>query len=121
MRAVIDAGQHHDRLGGIEPEGEGEQDADAGEWPDARQHADQRADQTADEGVKQHIRPQRDRETKKQAVEDFHRSEPEQAALKRGLERDTEQPIGEQGQRHGIGGGFEDIFALDHGQQREQQ
>ena len=49
LRAVIDAGEHHDRLGGVEPEGQRQQDGDAGERADARQHADQRADQAAEE------------------------------------------------------------------------
>ena len=72
LRAVIDAGQHHDRLGGVEPEGERQQDADAGERADARQHPDQRADQAAEEGVPQHVGPQRDRKPEQQAVEGFH-------------------------------------------------
>ena len=51
LRAVIDAGQHHDRLGGVEAEGHRQQDADAGERADAGQHADQRADHAAEKGV----------------------------------------------------------------------
>ena len=73
LRAVVDAGQHDDGLGGVEPEGHGQQDRDAGERADSRQHADQRADQAAEERVEQHVRAERDRETEAQAVEDrFH-------------------------------------------------
>ncbi len=73
LRAVVDAGQHHDRIGGVEPERQRQQDADTGERSDARQHADQRSDDAADEGVPQHVRPQRDRKSQHQAVECFHR------------------------------------------------
>ena len=52
LRAVIDAGQHDDRLGGVEAEGHRQQDADAGERTDAGQHADQRADHAAEERVR---------------------------------------------------------------------
>ena len=69
MRAVVDTGQHDDGLGGIEAEGQRQQDADAGERADARQHADQRADDAADEGVQQDAGLQRDGETEHQAVD----------------------------------------------------
>ena len=73
LRAVIDAGEHHDRLGGVEAVGHRQQDADAGERADAGQHADQRADQAAQEGIEQHVGPERDREAEQQAVEGcFH-------------------------------------------------
>ena len=51
LRAVIDAGEHDDRLRGIQPEGHRQQDGDAGKRTDARQHADERADQAAEERV----------------------------------------------------------------------
>ena len=50
LRAVIDAGQHDQRAGGIEPEGDRQQHGDGGDGPDAGQHADQRADEAAEEG-----------------------------------------------------------------------
>ena len=78
LRAVVDAGQHDDRLGGVEPEGHRQQDADAGERADAGQHADQRADQAAEEGIEQHVGLEGDREAEQQAVEGgFHASSAE--------------------------------------------
>ena len=97
LRAVVDAGQHDDGLGGIETEGDGQQDGDAGERADARQHADQRADQAAEEGVEQHVGAEGDREAEQQIVEDrFHGClEPEDAARQRRLEQQAEQRVGE--------------------------
>ena len=48
--AVVDRRQHDDRAGRIELEGQRQQDCDAGDRPDARQHADRGADDAADEG-----------------------------------------------------------------------
>ena len=53
LRAVIDAGEHDDGLRGVEAEGHRQQDGNAGQRPDARQHADQRADQAAEKRVPQ--------------------------------------------------------------------
>ena len=73
LRAVIDAGQHDDRLGGVEAERHRQQDADAGEGADAGQHADQGADHAAEKRIEQHVRPECDREAEHQAVDGrFH-------------------------------------------------
>ena len=103
LRAVIDAGQHDDRLGRIEPEGERQQDRDAGERPDAGQHADQRADQAADKGVEQDIGLKRDRKSEREIVEngshvrpmDQNQSTPCSSGAFRMI---AEQPIGEDGE-----------------------
>ena len=103
LRAVVDAGQHDDGLGRVEAVGDRQEDADAGERADPRQHADQRADEAAEEGVPQHVRPERDREAEQQRVEDgFHGgSEPEQAPLQRGLERVFERRVDDERDRNG--------------------
>ena len=59
-------------LRGVEPEGRGQQNADAGQRPDAGQHADEGADQAAEKGVPQHVGLERDRETEQQAVQRSH-------------------------------------------------
>jgi hypothetical protein len=51
LRAVIDAGQHDDRLRGVEPEGDRQKNRDARQGANARQHADQSPDQAAEKGV----------------------------------------------------------------------
>ena len=70
LRAVIDAGQHHHRLGGVEAESCWQENADAGKRPDARQYADDGADQAAEEGIPQDVGLQRDGEAEQ---ETFHR------------------------------------------------
>ncbi len=72
LRAVVDAGQHDDGLGGVEAEGDRQQYGNAGQRADTRQHADQRADQAAEEGIDQHVRAEGNREAQQQVVEDFH-------------------------------------------------
>ncbi len=73
LRAVVDAGQHHDRLGGVEAVGDRQQNADAGERADAGQYADQCANEAAQERIEQDIRTERDREAEQQTVEGcFH-------------------------------------------------
>ena len=73
LRAVIDAGEHHDRLGGVEPEGRRQENADAGERADAGQDAHDGADQAAEKGVPQHVGLQRHREAEQQAFDGAHR------------------------------------------------
>ena len=88
LRAVVDAGQHHDGLGGIEAEGGRQQDGDAGERADARQHADERADQAAEESIEQHVRAEGDREAEQPGCRGWlpcAALEPEHAARQRRL------------------------------------
>ena len=66
LGAVIDAGQHDQCAGGIEPEGDRQQHGDGGDGTDAGQHADQRADETAQEGEAEILQAQRDAEAKAQ-------------------------------------------------------
>ena len=51
MRAIVDAGQHDDGLRGVEPECDRQKNADAGEWANARQNADQGSDEAAEKGI----------------------------------------------------------------------
>ena len=60
LRAVIDAGEHDERAGRIEAEGDRQQHRDGRDRPDARQHADQRADEAAEEGEAEVLQRQRD-------------------------------------------------------------
>ena len=69
LRAVIDAGEHDDGLGGVEAEGDRQKNADARKRTDAGQHADQGADHAAEKGVEQHIGPEGDRKAEQNAVE----------------------------------------------------
>ena len=62
LGAVIDAGQHDQRAGGIEPEGDRQQHGDGGDRADAGQHADQRADEAAQEGEAEVLQRQGDAE-----------------------------------------------------------
>ena len=62
LRAVIDAGEHDERAGRIEAEGDRQQHGDGGDRPDAGQHADQRADEAAEEGEPEVLERQRDGE-----------------------------------------------------------
>src|SRR5262245_27711110 len=48
-------------------------------------------------------------------------SEPQYAAFERRLEGLAEQPVGEQRQADGVGGGDQRVAALDHVQEREHQ
>ena len=52
-RAVVDGAQHDDGAGGVEAEGERDQDRRAGRRSEAGQHADQRAEHAAGEGEQQ--------------------------------------------------------------------
>ena len=123
LRAVVDAGQHHDRLGGVEPERHRQEDADAGERTDAGQHADQRADEAAEKGIEQHARLECDREAEQQAVDGrFHGgSEPERHGRQRRFQQRVEHVVGADGHADADRGGAPDVPALDEVQQHEQQ
>jgi hypothetical protein len=62
LRAVIDAGQHDERAGGIESERNRQQHGNGRDRPDAGQHAYQSADETAQEGEAQVLERQCDAE-----------------------------------------------------------
>jgi hypothetical protein len=72
LRTVIDAGEHHHRLGGVEPEGRGQKNADARERSDAGQYADDGADQASEKRVPQHVGLERDREAEQQILHRAH-------------------------------------------------
>ena len=72
LRAVEDAGQHDQRRGRRQREGERQQDRDGGDRRDARQHADQRADQRAEKAEADVGRRQRDREAGGEIGEQVH-------------------------------------------------
>ena len=71
LGAVIDAGQHDQRAGGIEPEGDRQQHGDGGDRADARQHADERADEAAQEGEAQVLKRERHAEAKAQVGDEI--------------------------------------------------
>ncbi len=73
LRAVIDTGEHDDRLRGVQTEGHRQQDGDARERTDARQHADERANQATEKRVPRVGRQQGDREAEIQTMKScFH-------------------------------------------------
>ena len=61
LGAVVDAGEHDQRAGRVDLEGQRQQHGDGGDRPDAGQHADQGADQAAQEAEHQVVRRQRRR------------------------------------------------------------
>ena len=71
LGAVVDAGQHDQRAGRIEPEGDRQQHGDGGDRPDAGQHADQRADEAAEEGEAEVLQAERDAEAEAQVGEEI--------------------------------------------------
>ncbi len=71
LGAVVDAGQHDERAGRIDAEGDRQQHGDGGDRADARQHADQGADQAAQEAERQVLERQRDRHPQRQVVEEI--------------------------------------------------
>ncbi len=121
MRAVVDAGEHHQRLGGVEAEGRRQKDAHAGKWADAGQHADHGADQAAEKGIPQHVGLHRHREAEPQVLERVHRLESDRAVLERRLERDLEQEISEPHHAEAEGQGVDRILPFGAIDQREQQ
>ena len=89
--AVVDAGQQHDRRGRRQAEGHRQQQADAGERPQPRQHADQGADDAAEHGIGQHRRLQRDREAESEVVQGFDHGAPFLEAPRPERQRHSEQ------------------------------
>ena len=71
LGAVVDAGQHDERAGRIDAEGDRQQHGDGGDRADARQHADQRADEATDEAQRQVLERQRNRHPQRQVVEEI--------------------------------------------------
>ena len=72
LGAVIDAGQHDQRGGRIEPEGQREQDSDGRDRPDPRQDADQRPQHAAGKAEQDIGRRQRDAEAVAEILQEFH-------------------------------------------------
>src|SRR5215218_10142254 len=66
LGTVVDAGQHDQGAGRIEPEGDRQQHGDGGDGTDAGQHADERTDETAQEGEPEVDRGQGDAEAEAQ-------------------------------------------------------
>ncbi len=85
--AVVDAGEHDERAGRIELEGDRQQQRDGERRPDAGQHADRGAEQHADQREQQVHRLQRDGE----ALERARRTRPWPASSEQPLERPCRQ------------------------------
>jgi hypothetical protein len=120
LRAVVDASQHDDRFGGVEAECHRQQNADAGERPDAGQHADQGADHAAEKSIEQHVRPERDREAKQQAVDGgFHRLVPERHGRQRRFQKRAEQQIASDRDANADGKRAQKAASLDEIKQNE--
>ena len=72
LRAVVDAGQHDQRRGRRQVEGDRQQHGDGRHRADAGQHADQRADHAAEQGIEQVLEADGDSESEKEVVQEIH-------------------------------------------------
>jgi hypothetical protein len=71
-RAVVDAGQHDDRRGGLHAVREGQEQRDGRRRPETGQHADDRPDEHADEDVQEVLRGRDDPEPVEEVVDVVH-------------------------------------------------
>ena len=76
LRAVVDAGQHDQRGGRRQVEGDRQQHGDGRHRPDARQHADQGADHAAQQRVEQVLEGDGDAQAERQIVQQVHVTKP---------------------------------------------
>ena len=76
LRAVVDAGQHDQRGGRRQVEGDRQQHGDGRHRADAGQHADQGADHAAEQGVEQVLEGDGDAQAERQIVQQVHMSPP---------------------------------------------
>ena len=96
--AVVDAGEHDERLGRLEAVGHRQQQRDRHRRADAGQHADEGAEQHADGGVHQVLGRERGLEAVQQQVEGVHQRIPSRIA---GGQRDAEADVEEVPAAHG--------------------
>ena len=72
--AVVDGGQHDERAGRVELEGERDQDGGAGRRPEPGQHADQRAEDAADQREGEVLQAHRRRQARHEVLQGVHAS-----------------------------------------------
>ncbi len=73
---VVDPGKQDDRRGGVDREGEREQQGDRGGRPDPRQDPDELTDEATGQAVKEVFPGQGDGKTHHQIIPEFHRLRP---------------------------------------------